>query len=138
MRELDAEGPVAPLGVALPLTAGMPGRRNAAGYRQRRQQRGDARSRGQAPRPQEPRARRLACSFVLASVPGAKEVFAGAAHDWGNLLTDTVRRSSSWATAAEPASFARNLHSGEHAALLVQQRSLFLCPSAAGRPCCLG
>lgn len=123
---------MAPLGVALPLTAGMPGRRNAAGYRQRRQPRSDARSRGQAPRPQEPRARRLACSFVLASVPGAKEVFAGTAHNWGNLLTDTVRRSSSRANAAEPTHFARKLHSASTLSCLIDtapSSALLLRPS---------
>lgn len=96
MLDPDPEqGCSAPL-AALPLSAGLGARHMPSAARHRR--RACGRSHGHREQFQtsgQQRARRVACSFVLASVPGAAEVFAAgtARHDWGALLTDTVRGS---------------------------------------------
>ena len=89
------QGCSAPL-AALPLSAGIGARHMPSGARHHRRAGGG--SHGHHEQLQaggQQRARRVACSFVLASVPGAAEVFAAgtARHDWGALLTDTVRGS---------------------------------------------
>lgn len=86
MAEPDPGATIAPL-AALRLTAGM--RQPHTSLRHRRPLRGSAGNREQGPS-QQREVRRVACSFVLASVPGAAEVFKGTAPGWGNFLTDTV------------------------------------------------
>ncbi|KAK9840744.1 hypothetical protein WJX81_001695 [Elliptochloris bilobata] len=94
MLDPDPEqGCIAPL-AALPLPAGFSARQRPTAGRHRRPPRNGPGHRGDHLQASgQPRARRVACSFVLASVPGAAEVFtAGTArHDWSSLLTDTVR-----------------------------------------------
>ena len=94
MLDPDPEqGCSAPL-AALPLSAGLGARHMPSAARHRRRACGGSHGhREYLQASGQQRARRIACCFVLASVPGAAEVFAAgtARHDWGALLTDTVR-----------------------------------------------